>query len=166
MSALRSAGPARFPGRRWAWIPALVWLFLFLINAMHPSPDLGPTAGRLLPCPSSPNCVCSQDDSSGHAIAPLLCPGPATATQELSRLRQLLAQRPRTRLWDERPGYLRYVVTTAWLRFRDDLEFLADDAHQLIHVRSASRLGHGDLGTNRRRVEEIRALFNTSPAPR
>jgi len=40
--------------------------------------------------------------------------------------------------------------------FVDDVEFHKDDINQVIHVRSASRLGKSDLGVNRKRVEEIR----------
>lgn len=156
--------PSRPPMHRSRWFRGLaglvaVWLGLVLINVMQNPPPLGTTGGRLPACPPSPNCVCSQDaDAPGH-IAPLACPGPATATAELARLREIVLARPRTRLLEEHRGYLRFEVTTALMRFRDDLEFLADDAEKVIHVRSSSRVGHSDLGTNRRRVEEIRALF-------
>ena len=41
--------------------------------------------------------------------------------------------------------------------FVDDVEFFLDENANVIHVRSASRLGNSDLGTNRKRVEAIRA---------
>jgi len=63
-------------------------------------------------------------------------------------------------LLDKKPGHLRFEARTAWLRFRDDLEFLADDAAKVIHVRSASRVGQSDLGANRRRIEAIRARWS------
>jgi len=51
-------------------------------------------------------------------------------------------------------------------RFVDDVEFHVDETAKLIHVRSASRVGHSDLGVNRRRVEAIRAhLPATMRAP-
>jgi len=43
--------------------------------------------------------------------------------------------------------------------FVDDVEFLFDATARLIHVRSASRVGHSDLGVNRARVEKIRVRF-------
>ncbi len=38
------------------------------------------------------------------------------------------------------------------------LSSLFDDATKTVHFRSASRSGYSDLGVNRRRMEEIRAL--------
>jgi uncharacterized protein (DUF1499 family) len=45
--------------------------------------------------------------------------------------------------------------------FVDDVEFLAEPAAGLVHVRSASRLGHSDLGVNRKRIEDLRGLLGT-----
>jgi len=41
----------------------------------------------------------------------------------------------------------------------DDVEFWIDAPNQVIHFRSASRVGRGDLGANRARVEAIRAAW-------
>jgi uncharacterized protein (DUF1499 family) len=64
---------------------------------------------------------------------------------------------PRTKLVEERAGYLRYVVTTRIFRWKDDVEFEQDG--DVVHVRSAARTGWDDLGVNRRRVESIRAAL-------
>jgi Protein of unknown function (DUF1499) len=40
--------------------------------------------------------------------------------------------------------------------FVDDVEFWLDRTANVVHVRSASRLGKSDLGVNRKRVEQIR----------
>jgi len=45
------------------------------------------------------------------------------------------------------------------MRYVDDVELRLDENKQLIHVRSASRVGHSDLGANRKRVARIRAAF-------
>jgi uncharacterized protein (DUF1499 family) len=44
--------------------------------------------------------------------------------------------------------------------FVDDVEFLIEPNTQVIHVRSASRLGQSDLGVNRQRIEMIRAKLS------
>ena len=49
------------------------------------------------------------------------------------------------------------------MRFVDDVEFRHDSAGQVIHVRSASRLGRRDFGVNRERIEAIRDRFTTQP---
>jgi uncharacterized protein (DUF1499 family) len=43
------------------------------------------------------------------------------------------------------------------MRFVDDAEFWFDPVAGVIQVRSASRVGRGDLGVNRARIESIRA---------
>ena len=47
------------------------------------------------------------------------------------------------------------VFTSRLLRFKDDVSFGIDADNGLLHVRSASRTGHSDLGANRRRVTEL-----------
>jgi uncharacterized protein (DUF1499 family) len=42
------------------------------------------------------------------------------------------------------------------MRYVDDVEFYLDEKSKLIHVRSASRIGKGDMGVNRKRIEAIR----------
>jgi uncharacterized protein (DUF1499 family) len=42
------------------------------------------------------------------------------------------------------------------------VEFLLDPAARVIHVRSASRLGRRDFGTNRERIEAIRAALGAA----
>lgn len=49
--------------------------------------------------------------------------------------------------------------TTALMRFVDDVEFRLGEQARAIQIRSASRVGYSDLGTNRKRMEEIREMF-------
>ena len=65
---------------------------------------------------------------------------------------------PRTKLVEEDESYLHYEFTSLLFRFVDDVEFLFDDDTKTIHFRSASRTGYGDLGVNRARMEQVRAL--------
>jgi uncharacterized protein (DUF1499 family) len=59
----------------------------------------------------------------------------------------------------EEDRYWRIEFRSRIFRFVDDVEFLFDPESKRIHVRSASRLGHSDLGVNRQRVETIRELY-------
>ena len=47
------------------------------------------------------------------------------------------------------------------MMFIDDLEAYLPEGSNVIQVRSASRVGHSDLGANRRRVEALRQAFSS-----
>ena len=108
----------------------------------------------LAPCPKAPNCVSSQATDPRNCVEPLR----STASPDIawSMLTALVDSLARTRIVEQSEHYLRAEVRSRVFRFVDDVEFLALPAEGLIHVRSASRVGHSDLGVNRRRVEHIR----------
>jgi uncharacterized protein (DUF1499 family) len=111
----------------------------------------------LSPCPSSPNCVSTLAPAGDaqHAIAPYRYQKSLAETKEV--LKATIASLPRTRLVEEDGTYLHYEFTSLLIRFVDDVEFLFDEGSKTIHFRSASRIGYGDLGVNRRRMEDIRS---------
>jgi uncharacterized protein (DUF1499 family) len=120
------------------------------------SPKLGVTDGRLKPCPASPNCVNSQLQENGHAIAPIAYEGSLADARE--RLLLILRQTKRAKVVVSETDYIRAEFRSAIFRFVDDVEFYFPEA-PVIHVRSASRVGYSDLGVNRKRVEKIREQF-------
>lgn len=63
---------------------------------------------------------------------------------------------PGSRVVTVADGYVHAEFRSIVFGFVDDVEFLVDEANGRIDVRSASRVGYSDLGTNRRRVEDIR----------
>lgn len=119
-----------------------------------PPANLGLQDGRLAPCGSAPNCVSSQASDKKHYVAPLSF----TVTADVSRraLLDVLAQIPGAKIVAEEPFYIRVEFMSKTMKFVDDVEFLIDPLSNIIHVRSASRLGYSDMGVNRKRVEEIR----------
>ena len=129
-----------------------------------PPADLGVRDGRLKPPSSTPNSVSSQAGLyPGHPqrhyadIAPLAVQGDGPAT--LARIRTIVEGMAGARVVTNRPDYLYVRFTTRWLRFVDDAEFWFDPVNQVIQVRSASRIGRGDLGVNRRRIETVRTAL-------
>jgi len=110
----------------------------------------------LAPCPSSPNCVSTQAKDEGHAIAPFRYK--KTRAEAKEALKEVIRSLPRTKLVEEDESYLHYEFTSLLMRFVDDVEFLFDDETKTLHFRSASRTGYGDLGVNRTRMEQVRAL--------
>lgn len=119
--------------------------------------NLGVKDGRLAECPGKPNCVSSQARSARQRLAPLQFSGDPGAA--MRRLKDVVNNMSGMTLVDESDHYLYFECATKILGFVDDLEFLCDSGEQVIHVRSASRLGYSDLGVNRKRVESIRKKF-------
>ena len=112
----------------------------------------------LASCPNTPNCVSSQSRDKKHNIPPLTYTG--SRDQALEVLASVVSALPRTKIIKKREDYLHIEFRSRWLRFVDDVEFwLPEQMPGTIHLRSASRLGYSDLGVNRRRMEQIRALF-------
>ena len=121
--------------------------------------SIGLLQGRLYPCPEAPNCVCSQDSGEEHGIDPLTYAG--DLQQAKTELRRAVESLPRFRIITLNENYWHVEFRSALFRFVDDVEFLFDPAAHRIEVRSASRVGHSDLGVNRKRIEQIRGLFKT-----
>lgn len=118
------------------------------------APALGVVADALTPCPPSPNCV-----STTHATAPMpVLPMRGDAADTLNRLADLIAARPRTTIVERGPRYLRAEFRSRLFRYVDDVEFLVVEPGT-VHFRSASRLGRGDMGVNRARMEELSAAY-------
>jgi uncharacterized protein (DUF1499 family) len=118
--------------------------------------EAGLVDGRLRPCPSTPNCVCSE--GAEPSIEPLAFEGEPEAA--FRSLLAFLDDEPRVQRVELDGDYAHYTFRTPLLGFVDDVELRLDRERGAIEVRSASRVGHSDLGTNRRRVESIRAEWS------
>jgi len=122
----------------------------------HPR-TIGLCDGRLSTCPSSPNCVCSDDDNGSHSIEPLrLAITPADAW---SAVGQTVRDLPGARVVSNSADYLHAECTSSLFGFVDDLELHLRPAEGIIAIRCASSLGYSDFGVNRRRVEKLRAVL-------
>ena len=81
----------------------------------------------------------------------------------LAKIRRIVEAMPGARVVTSEPDYLYAQFTTPLMKFVDDTEFWFDPASSVVQLRSASRVGHGDRGLNRARVEVIRAQLATPP---
>jgi len=130
----------------------IVGLFALGCAGTPPAPT---PPGTLPPCPDKPNCVSSLAPDDDHRAEPYRL---ATGV-DWAAVRAAVAAMPRTVIVDERDGYLRAEATSRIFRFVDDLELLRSGSSDRVDVRSASRVGHGDMGVNRERVEALRAAL-------
>lgn len=108
--------------------------------------------GRLAACASSPNCVSSETNTpQDKRVIPFQVDVWRQIPAAIEELGGTVRQ--------QESRYLSAEFKSSVFKFTDDVEFrLAED---VVHVRSASRVGYSDMGVNRARVEAIRALLNS-----
>lgn len=120
---------------------------------------LGIKDGKLSGPRKTPNSVLSEGIETTHPayVAPLAFTGDPRAA--LAKLGAVLQALDRVTILKVEETYLCAEFRSKTLGYVDDFEARVDAATNLIHVRSASRLGRRDMGVNRARVEMIRAKF-------
>jgi uncharacterized protein (DUF1499 family) len=124
--------------------------------------DLGVKDGKLKAPSATPNSVSSQADLwPGHPqqayarIAPLALAGDPAAA--MAQVKAAVLATPGAVVVRAEGDYLYAQFTTPLMHYTDDVEFWFDRSAGVVQLRSASRLGHGDLGANRQRIETLRA---------
>jgi uncharacterized protein (DUF1499 family) len=133
---------------------------LLLTGCYPPARSLAPPGEGLRPCPPTPNCVSTEAADPRHAMPALPFAGTPAAAQE--RARAALLAEPRTRIVAERPGYLHAEARSRLWRFVDDVEVVVDSAAGVVRFRSASRVGRGDMGVNRARMQRFSDRFRAA----
>jgi uncharacterized protein (DUF1499 family) len=124
--------------------------------------DLGVKEGKLKAPSTTPNSVSSQAELwPGHPqrayarIAPLALAGEPGAV--MARVRAAVEATPGAVVVKADGDYLYAQFTTPLMHYTDDVEFWFDRALGVVQLRSASRLGEGDMGANRLRIEALRS---------
>jgi uncharacterized protein (DUF1499 family) len=135
---------------------AMASLFGTLL-AGHPPATLGVRDGKLSHCPDRPNCVSSEDTDAQHRIAPL--PFKEAPAAAMARLAEVIRAMPGLAIVTVQPDYIHAEFASTVFGFVDDVEFAMIPGVNTIAVRSGARLGYGDFGVNRKRIESIRAAF-------
>ena len=122
--------------------------------------NLGMRQGRLAPLPASPNAVSSQTDSSDRRVAPLPFSGDLQQTR--TALLRAIGRYPGAEgksspnTADIHP--LRFQHRTIWAS-RMMWNSTSMPERELIHFRSASRVGYSDMGLNRKRYHTLASLY-------
>lgn len=116
--------------------------------------EIGVSQGMLAPCPDKPNCVSSFAEDVDHHVDALSIVG--TSLSAWQGLQSIVEAEPNAEIVTKRDDYIHVVYTSMLMRYRDDVEFLLREREGEIALRSASRVGHSDMGVNRSRIEAIR----------
>lgn len=143
----------------WIALPTigLVFFLATLSIVSRSTPSVGLVNGRLRPCSTRPNCVCSEYKDLQSYVKPLAFSGSADSSWE--RARRIIREMG-GKIVREDDCYLWATFSTRLFRFVDDLELRMDEKNEIIHVRSGSRVGYSDMGVNRKRIEDFRVRFN------
>jgi len=133
-----------------------------------PPADLGVRDAKLKLPSATDNSVSSQaalypdhPQKQAAQIAPLALRGDGPAT--IARIKSVVQAMPGAQVVKSDADYLYAQYTTKLMKFVDDVEFWYDPVARVVQVRSASRIGEGDMGVNRKRIETVRAALASSP---
>lgn len=121
------------------------------------TPELGMLNGKLHACPDKPNCLCSEYSDNNY-IEPVVINKRDLHIPELEKIIRDMGGSPHT----VEEHYLRATFATPLMRFVDDFELRLDIENGLLHLRSASRVGHSDFGKNRQRIEEFKRRLESA----
>ena len=72
-------------------------------------------------------------------------------------IKQIIESTPRTKITDYDQDYLHAEVTSRIMKYIDDLEVSYISENDQIVLRSESRVGEGDFGVNKKRVDKIKS---------
>ena len=114
-------------------------LFVLLIGFVLPSPSIASHI-ELKPCIEVAHCV--REELNVERI-----------DSPYEKVKSIVENIPRTKIIESDGDYLHAEVTSRIMKYVDDLEIsLSPEKNNLI-IRSESRVGDGDFGVNRKRVE-------------
>ncbi len=88
-------------------------------------------------------------------------PFKSNLSETVQALTDVIQATPRTEIKTSNQQYIHVVFTTKLMRFKDDVEFLIDPVNQVVHFRSASRVGHSDMGANKKRMAKFTADYTS-----
>ena len=138
-------------------ILGLITCFMFIKNNMTPQ-NLGVNNGKLAEMPSSPNAVSSQAKTEEKKVSPLAYV--ENKSKSKLKIENIINEYKSAKIVTNDENYIHVVFTTSAMKFKDDVEFYFDEENEVIHYRSASRIGYSDMGMNRARYDELVAKYN------
>ncbi len=117
------------------------------------NPELGVQDGKLQKCPNKPNCVVSfYPDDKEHYLAPI------KTEQSLDEIKKTILKSDLDwKITQEGENYIHYNFKSSLMGFVDDIELYKSE--DLLHFRSASRVGYSDLGANKKRILKLKDIL-------
>ena len=118
-------------------------ILLFLLLGLSFPPKSFASHINLQPCVQISHCVREEFDVEN-------------INQPFEVIKQIIIKTPRTVVVENDGDYLHAEVTSRIMKYIDDLEVSYIPENNQIVIRSESRVGEGDFGVNKKRVELIK----------
>lgn len=137
---------------------------LFVLGLMSRTGNApGLTDGNLSRCANKPNCVCSEyadidEENIKHYIKPIIIPKHVTH-EMLPMIKKIIIEMGGN-IQTENAHYMSATFSSAIFGFVDDFEIRFDQDNETLHLRSASRVGYGDRGVNKKRSNLFKKRLN------
>jgi len=127
----------------------VVFIGLGLLSQKGEAPGL--IDGKLKEPGSKPNVVCSEDGVQPERFVEPFNAALNDVADVIEELGGTITARTET--------YLSATFMSRIFKYVDDVELRQDGS--ICHIRSASRVGHSDMGANRKRVEHMRRVLQS-----
>ncbi len=113
----------------------------------------------LADCPHTPNCQGSNSSRENQRVDAL--DYNIETSDVIATLAEIVSTQAGANIELQQDNYLHATFKTPVMGYIDDVEFLTDEQHKQVQIRSASRLGRKDFGANAKRIKNLRALAAT-----
>ena len=120
----------------------LILLGLLFLGLIFPSKSYASHI-ELKPCIQISHCVREELDMEN-------------IVEPFEEVKQIIENTPRTKIVENDGDYLHAEVTSRIMKYVDDLEVSYVPENNRIVIRSESRVGDGDFGVNKKRVDLIK----------
>ena len=136
-------------------------ILFFLLGMMSKSGTApGLVEGTLSQCSNKSNCFSTEKkDDAAHYITPIKIPQNINIELDSLHILKDTIRDMGGSIEDESEDYFASTFSSGIFGFVDDFEIRIDPVKKIIHIRSASRVGHSDMGVNKKRIELLKQLY-------
>ena len=137
----------------------LAFLVYFFILGYYSKSKEAPALinNQLSKCPDTKNCCNTEfKEQSSHYVPAIKI---VNKTKVPISILKTIIQNMNGEIKIEKDNYLSAIFSSSIFGFIDDLEIRIDRENNLIHLRSASRVGRSDLGVNKKRILLIKKQY-------
>ena len=125
-------------------------IFLIFIVIAHNPNKVNATTSELPECVVITHCVKESFKVNDVEIA-------------FKKASRIISETTRTKIIEQTNSYIHAEAKTKWRRYTDDLLIKAIPEEGIIQVRSESRVGIGDNGVNKKRIDDFAYRLMTEP---